>query len=129
MGGSSGKTYLSGSNTSSKKTGSSSGSGGGGQAGGAAPSDVCNITANGTLRSPNPTAVAALAVGAVLAVRVHQVNGVDVLQAVNAPLTVVGVIDTPAEQILLDCIAAGNQYQAAVTRIAGGAISVRITRI
>jgi len=131
MGGSSNKDYLSGSN--SPPAGGSSpnnpAKGGGGGAGGGPGGDTCNITASGTLRSPNPTVVPTLVVGQVLAVDTVAVAGVDVLRARNGAGIQVGVIDTPEEQALLDCIATGNVYQAEIRRIAGGAITVRITRV
>ena len=133
MGGSSNKDYLSGSNSSQAggKPPSHPSKGGGGGAGGGSGggSDSCNIIASGTLRSPDPTVVPTLSVGQVLAVDAVAVAGVGVLRARNGAGVQVGVIDTPEEQALLDCIATGNVYQAEIRRIAGGAISVRITRV
>lgn len=135
MGGSSSKNYFSGSNAPPKKTpgggaGPGAGSGGGGGGGGAGGgSSSCNITTAATLRSPNPAVVASLTAGDVLDVVAVSVSGVDVLQANNVAGTRAGVVDTPDEQALLDCIALGNVYIAAVTRIAGGAVTVLVTRV
>lgn len=136
MGGSSSKNYFSGSNAPPKKTsgggagpGAGSGGGGGGGGGAGGGSSSCNITTAATLRSPNPAVVASLNAGDVLDVVVVSVSGVDVLQANNAAGTRAGVVDTPDEQALLDCIALGNVYIATVTRIAGGAVTVLITRV
>lgn len=133
MGGSGSKNYFSGSSAPPKKPSSGSGSSGGegsaGGSGGGSSSDACNIKSTGTLRSPNPAIVQSLAVDDVLAVQAVPVNGLDVLQALAAASEVVGVVDTPDEQALLDCIDVGNEYIATVIRISGGAITVRITRI
>ena len=136
MGGSGSKNYLSGSNKPTKTkisipvSGGNAGQGGqGGSGGGSRGGDVCAIVTNGTLRSPNPSAVSTLTVGTDLSVQVVTVNGVDVLQATNTADDVIGVIDTPEEQLLIDCILVGNKYRATVIRISGGAVSVRISRI
>jgi hypothetical protein len=136
MGGSGSKSYLSGSNKPTKTKVSPPVSGGntaqggeGGSGGGGGGGDVCAIVTSGTLRSPNPPAVSTLTIGTELALRTVGVNGVDVLQAVNTAGDVVGVVDTPEEQQLIDCIFVGNRYRATVMRISGGAVSVRISRI
>lgn len=128
MGGSGSKNYLSGSNKPTKPTVPGSGLGGNGGSGGGG-GDVCAIITSGTLRSPNPLVVSTLAAGNDLGVQIIPVSGLDVLQAVNAAGVGVGVIDTPDEQQLIDCILAGNEYKATVIRVSGGAVSVRISRI
>lgn len=135
MGGSGSKNYLSGTNKPTKPKvstsvpGGNAGQGDQGGSGSSAGGDACAIVTNGTLRSPSPTAVSTLTAGAELDVQLIAVSGVDVLQAVNASGNVVGVIDTPDEQQLIDCITVGNEYRATVIRVSGGAVSVRITRI
>lgn len=131
MGGSNKKSYLSGTRSSegqpaTKGSGKGTGAGGGSSSGG---SDHCNIRSAGTLRSPSPAIIPHLTTGALLDVQVVRVAGLDVLQANHGARGPVGVIDCPDEQALVDCIAIGNIYQAQVSRISGGAVSVIVTRI
>lgn len=100
-----------------------------GSAGQEAGADLCNITSNGSLRSPNPVVVRSLQQGDRLSVEVTPVGGVEVLRAIHSSQIGAGVIDCPAEREIIQCINLGNSYQAVVLRVQGGAVSVSVSRI
>ena len=114
-------------------SGDSGGGGGGGPTGDGPPIQPppplnCNLAFSTTLASPNPTGVAAIAVTSILDVTIVQqgTSRAVVAQVPGGP--VVGAITNRVFD-LLRCIALGNQYQATVLSIGGGAVSVQIDRI
>ena len=87
----------------------------------------CDITTQGTLRSPDPRVVVLLKQDDRLGVEVASINGLQVLRATHDGRSA-GVVDCPAERELVRCIGLGNVYVATVLRIHGGAVSLIVRR-
>jgi hypothetical protein len=119
------KDYLTGDSSPSDPRAGVGGGGGGGA--GPAGTDPCDITSNGTLRSPNPDIVRSLKPHERLAVEIAATGGVKVLRAIHDGASA-GVIDCPAEREIIRCIEEGNIYVAAILRVQGGAVSLSVTR-
>ena len=105
-----------------------SGGGGGGSFQPADDGVACGrLTFEAALASPQPTAVAGLNVGEILAVQLQQPPGSGpFIAAVDDSGQIVGsLIDRVAE--LLRCIQSGYTYTAEVLRISGGSVRVRVS--
>jgi len=109
-------------------SGSSSSGGGGGGFGSPDPGTNCQqLRFVATVQSPQPDAVAALAVGDVLNVVLVAGTGTtpSVIEVQRADGTTVGaLIDHVTE--LLRCLQDGFQFVAEVLEISGGAVRVRV---
>lgn len=78
------------------------------------------------LSSPKPAVVAQLKVDDVLAVEIDQQGPAQVV-VIKLGNQIAGGITSPKMVRLLECLQAGSTYQATVTSISGGQVSVRIS--
>ena len=99
-----------------------------GNGGGAIPpSDPCDIREQGVLRSPNSVTIANVSVGDPVTIRAVIIQGAEVL-VVDAKGVRLGVLDTPSEAEILECMKLGNSYAGAIVQKQGGAVSVSVNR-
>ena len=126
MSGSGGDGHNSGSGGSSVGGGTPGAGGGSGAGGGGSSTDPCNIDEIAPINSPQPAVIRALSVGDRLDV---QVTGAPrrILQLV-AGAGVAGSLTHRGALNIVNCIDAGNGYEAEVITINGGQVTVRITR-
>lgn len=127
MSGSGGNGHGSGSGGSSGSGETPSAGGGGGAGGGGSSTDPCDIDEIAPVNSPQPAVIRTLSVGDRLDV---QVTGAPrrILQLVAAA-GVVGSLTHRGALNIVNCIDAGNGYEAEVITINGGLITVRISRV
>jgi hypothetical protein len=102
-------------------------SGGGG--GGGSGDDPCAIVQTAPINSPNPAAVAGLSVGDSLDVVLTGTAPRHVLKVQTLAGVAVGSLTHRGHLALINCILAGNTYQAEVIQKTGGAVVVRIERV
>jgi hypothetical protein len=102
-------------------------SGGGG--GGGSGDDPCAIVQTAPINSPNPAAVAGLSVGDSLDVVLTGTAPRHVLKMQTLAGVAVGSLTHRGHLALINCILAGNTYQAEVIQKTGGAVVVRIERV
>lgn len=107
--------------------GSSGGSGGGVGGGGGSPSDPCDITETAPVNSPQPNVVRTLSIGDRLMVQIAGAPRRS-LQLVAAA-GVAGSLTHRGALALVNCIDAGNAYEAEVIALNGGQVTVRISRV
>lgn len=100
--------------------------GGGGSAGGGLAADKCDIDEQAPINSPQPAVIRTLSVGDTLDVQVTNAPR-RVLQLI-APAGVAGSLTHRGALNIVNCIDAGNSYEAEVTTINGGQVTVRIAR-
>lgn len=106
-------------------TGSGDGGFGGG---GAVRAEIAceRLSFDTQLSSPKPAVVALLKVDDVLAVDIDQQGPIQVV-VIKHGNQIAGGITSPKMVRLLECLRAGSTYQATVTSISGGQVSVRIS--
>ena len=78
------------------------------------------------LSSPKPAVIAGIKVGDILAVAIDQQGPVQVV-VIKHGNQIAGGITSPKMARLLECLRLGSTYQATVTSISGGQVSVRIS--
>lgn len=105
-----------------------SGSGGGG--GGFSASDVaCSaLSFNTQIATPNPAFIATIQIGEALAVELIVMGGQQVVAVVRGADRIGGLAGAAVSR-LRDCLNAGTEYRAIVTRASGPLIVVRIEPI
>lgn len=103
-------------------------SGSGGGFGGGSVADVaCSaLIINTQIATPNPEFFASIQTGEVFAVRLVHMNDVQVVAVVRSNDDLMGGLAGGAIRRLRDCIIAGTNYHATVTRVSGPQILVRI---
>lgn len=104
-------------------TSPSGGNAAGGSSGGAGGPNPCMFSEIAILASPNPPVIAALAVGSVLTVVLQQVPLRVVVMTGGA---IAGSITSARLADFIQCIRAGQLYEARVTQINGGAVTVEV---
>lgn len=104
-------------------------SGGGGAGGGAEGDDPCAIVQTAPINSPNPATVAGLSVGDRLDVVLTGTAPHHVLRVQTLAGATVGSLTHRGHLALINCILAGNSYQAEVIQKTGGAVVVRVERV
>lgn len=104
-------------------------SGGGGSGGAGSGDDPCAIVQTAPINSPNPAAVAGLSVGDSLDVVLTGTAPRYVLKVQTLAGVAVGSLTHRGHLALINCILAGNTYQAEVIQKTGGAVVVRIERV
>lgn len=102
--------------------------GGGGGAGGGGD-DPCAIVQTAPVNSPNPAAVAGLSVGDRLDVVLTGTAPRHILRVQTLAGVAVGSLTHRGHLALINCILAGNTYQAEVIQKTGGAVVVRVERV
>lgn len=102
-------------------------SGGGGTGGGG--DDPCAIVQTAPINSPNPAAVAGLSVGDRLDVFLTGTAPRHILKVQTLVGVTVGSLTHRGHLALINCILAGNSYQAEVIQMTGGAVVVRVERV
>ena len=106
-----------------------SASGGAGNAGGVNTGvDPCDIVQTAALNSPQPAVVRGLNVGDVLDVVLGGTTARPILEVRTPAGAVAGSLTHRGHVDIIDCIAAGNQYEAVVVQKSGGIVAVRVQR-
>ncbi len=123
MSGSSGNGHDSGSTGGSSTAGAGGGGGGGGSS-----SDPCDIHETAPVNSPQSNVIRTLSVGDRLDIQVTGATSRRALQLV-ATAGVAGSLTHRGALAIVNCIDAGNVYDAEVLTINGGQVTVRISRI
>ena len=103
-------------------------SGGGGAAGGGGD-DPCAIVQTAPVNSPNSAAIAGLSVGDRLDVVLTGTAPRHILRVQSLAGVAVGSLTHRGHLALINCILAGNAYQAEVIQKTGGAVVVRVERV
>jgi|GEM_PF-5900160 hypothetical protein len=88
--------------------------------------DECNLQIHTQLVNPDPNLIVALTVNSKLIVVLD--SSTQLLTVQDSKQAVFGVISPPNLQKLINCILAGNEYSANITKINGGHITVEIHR-
>jgi hypothetical protein len=110
-------------------TGAPKGGGGGAGGSGGGGDDPCAIVQTAPINSPNPAAVAGLSVGDRLDVALTGTAPRHILRVQTLAGVTVGSLTHRGHLALINCIVAGNAYQAEVIQMTGGAVVVRIERV
>lgn len=105
------------------------GIGRGGGGGGGGSSDPCDIVQTAALNSPKPTVVSTLNVGDVLDVVLGGSSARPILEVHTPAGSVAGSLTHRGHVEIIDCIAAGNTYEAVVVQKSGGIVTVRVQRV
>lgn len=98
-------------------------------AGGGEGDDPCAIVQTAPINSPNPAAVASVAVGDTLDVVLTGTAPRHVLRVQTPTGVAVGSLTHRGHLALINCILAGNNYRAEVIQKTGGAVVVRVERV
>ena len=117
------------SSTAIGSTGSPKSGGDGGAGGGSDGDDPCAIVQTAPINSPNPAAVTGLSVGDSLDVVLTGTAPRHVLKVQTSAGVAVGSLTHRGHLALINCILAGNSYQAEVIQKTGGAVVVRVERV
>lgn len=100
----------------------------GGTGGGGAGVDPCDIVQTAALNSPQPAVVRGLSVGDVLDVVLGGTTARPVLEVKMSGGAVAGSLTHRGHVEIINCITAGNQYEAVVVQKSGGIVTVRVQR-
>jgi hypothetical protein len=95
----------------------------GGAGGGAGAPNPCIFTEVAILSSPNSQVIGGLSIGSVLSVVLQQAPLRVVVMTGSA---IAGSITSARLADIIQCIRAGQQYEAKVTQINGGAVTVEV---
>lgn len=104
------------------------GGGGGGGGGGAAGRDQCALIFNASINSLNSDYARAVNIGAILGIALGGESGRTLEVRTSEGYLIGSLIGLTNAGILVECIQAGNIYQAQVTQISSGTFSVLVTR-
>lgn len=102
--------------------------GGGLGGGGDGLPDRCDIAQTAALNSPQPSVVQTLSVGDVLVVVLGGTQARPILEVRTPAGVVAGSLTHRGHVDIIDCIDAGNVYEAVVVQRSGGIVTVRVQR-